>query len=378
MKRVLTTLVLVLALWLAACAPPPRPLPDDLDADHAACAAARSDDERATCRAAISAIEAAVADAMQARYAQFDAPGLVSTAVDRVTLADDWALADFAYQVATNSDFYPDAAPTQWWRSRFALQRGQDGDWQVVGFSDIPDDVQRALWGPQQALESRWVRIIFYAFDEPYVRSAVADGLDSYAAQVADDLGVPLADQPPLEIHLAPRDTALWQEAPQPRLWTLDSDMPSPGSGIEDAGDYLRLGLAEYLASQLLARSVGEETVATEPWPRLAFEIVLWETRQVDGDDRRDQLEQGIRDPSEQPMALSQLFDPGWYGKQSPGSFFWRQAAVAFVAETYGRQSLGPLARALFSEETWQDVVRTAFAEEPERFEDRWQAWLDF
>ena len=379
MRNVVFLIVGAVLVLLAACVPPPRSLPNglDTDADPIACAGLQPDDQRATCRAAIVAIETAVADAMQTRYAQFDAPGLVSTAVDRVTLADGWALADFAYEIATDSDIYPDAAPTEWWRARFALQRDQAGDWQVVNFADIPDDAQLALWGPQQTLESALVRVTYHAFDEPYVRSAVADGLDSYAAQVADDLGVPLASQPPLEIHLAPRNTTLWQEAPQPRLWTLDSDIPSPGSTVEDAGSYLRLGLAEYLASQLLARSVGEEILATQPWPRLAFEIVLWEMRQVDRNDWRDQLVQGIHDPAEQRMALGQLFDPGWFGNQSPGSFYWRQAAVTFVAETYGRQSLGPLARALFTEGSWQDVVRTAFAEEPERIEDRWQAWLD-
>ncbi len=379
MRNVVFLLTGAVLVLLAACVPPPRPLPDDLamDGDHVACAGLQSDDERANCGAAITAIETAVAEAMQARYAQFAAPGLVSTTVDRIALADGWALADFAYEVATDTNLLPDAAPTQWWRSRFALQRGQDGGWQVVNFDGVPDAAQRALWGPQQTLESALVRVSYYAFDEPYVRSAVADGLDSYAAQVADDLGVPLAGQPLLEIHLAPRNTTLWQEAPQPRLWMLDSDIASPGSTVEDAGGYLRVGLAEYLASQLLGGAVGEEILATEPWPRLAFEIVLWEMRQVDGDDRRAQVTQGIRDPREQPMALSQLFDPGWFGNQSPGSFFWRQAAVTFVAETYGRQSLGPLARALFSEETWQDVVRTAFAEQPQRFEDRWQAWLD-
>ena len=377
MRNVVFLIVGAVLLLLAACVSPPRPLPDNLDVDHIACAGLQSDDQRATCRAAITAIETAVAAAMQTRYAQFDAPGLVSTAVDRVTVADGWALADFAYEVATDTNLLPDAPPTQWWRSRFALQQGQAGNWQVDNFADIPDNAQRALWGPLQTLESDSVRVTYHAFDEPYVRSAVADGLDSYAAQVADDLGVPLAGQPPLEVHLAPRNTTLWQEAPQLRLWTLDSDLPSPGSAIEDAGSYLRVGLAEYLASQLLARSVGEDILATEPWPRLAFEIVLWEMRQVDGNDRRDQMVQGIRDPREQPMALSQLFDPGWVGNQSSGSLFWRQAAIAFVAETYGRQSLEPLARALFAEESWEDVVRAAFAEEPERFAQRWQAWLD-
>lgn len=355
-------------LLLAACVPPSTPVP--ISATATPLTAPQNEAPR-------EAIEAAVAQAMHARYAQFDAPQLVSTAVDRIVEADGWALADFAYQDTADREHYPDQPPTQWWRSRFVLQRDQAGHWQVVSIDAVPDDVQRRLWGPRQVLELASARITYYSFDEPYVQSAVTKEMDSYLAQVAQDLDAPLAGEPPLEVHLAPRNTVMWQETPEFRLWTLDSDIPSPGSAVADAGRYLRGGLAEVLASQLLMRSVGLDVVQAEPWPRLAFEIVVWEMQRVDDEvDRRAQMVQGIRDPAQERMPLSQLFDPGWTGTQSPGNHYWRQAAVTFVVETYGRQSLGPLARALFTEATWEDVVRTAFAEEPEQFEERWQAWL--
>ena len=49
---------------------------------------------------------------------------------------------------------------------------------------------------------------------------------------------------------------------------------------------------------------------------------------------------------------------------------------LTFVEEQYGKQAFGPLVRALASQDTWQDVVRAAFDEDPAQFEAQWQRWV--
>lgn len=325
--------------------------------------------------------------------------------IRRFRQADDWAVVDVSYKYGydeiTSSNLLA--------RQVIALQQTPDGVWRPSELVYMPELTLRTLWGSQKTLNLRHLDLVYYEFDEPFVRSALAaSDLDAFVEGAASTLQAPLEANERLTLRIAPNRSALWEDealmqvdglsdlplgdlvpTPTPDVFTPLVPLPSTselsavvGSTDLDVGLTVFSHLRRVAFLELARRIVGGTAQPMDGLPALVSQLAMWEAGPpaypVGPDVSMSSWAQMPVQLRELPP-LSELLAPGDtvddslllqdmpYGKA--------MVFLAFLEERYGKQSFGLLVRALVSQGTWEGVVRTAFDEDPARFEAQWQEW---
>jgi hypothetical protein len=227
-------------------------------------------------------------------------------------------------------------------------------------------------WGERRKMQLENLKLYYYAFDEPYV-SAVAARVARYLEAVAQDFGVSLENQLSLEVSLVPAEgpRSFWDEEIGDRMPLEHSFLLQQAETVEN---YLAWGLYDKLARLLIGRSVSETTME-ERWSNLAEALVLWEVAQARGEPSREEII-GYVQISTAPD-LSFLLDTGPYDPHDASERIQAQVAlITFITETYGREILPGFLQAIFSQQSWQDIIQASLGVDPTDFQQRWEAWV--
>ena len=111
-------------------------------------------------------------------------------------------------------------------RQVIALQQAPGGVWRPAELIYMPEMTLRQLWGPQKTLSLRHLDLVYYEFDEPFVRSALAaSDLDAFVEGAASTLQAPLEANERLTLRIAPDRSALWEDEALMQVDGL-SDLP--------------------------------------------------------------------------------------------------------------------------------------------------------
>ena len=285
---------------------------------------------------------------------------LVSIEAKRIEIVDEWAIVAV---VIVETPMEGSNIYFELYTFRILRNIG-NGEWKLT--HAVPE-----VWGEELVFTNDCLRIIYYAFDEPYLE-AVIPKLEPIYEQITKDFQIDFCKDTQLTLAITPLGSSAIDAYPTEALVPSPSTVGFSFDFADSPEQFLLSIITDYMGHLIVDHAYDNVEMGHK---QLAHIAIQWEVEDVTKRSFRQWRYEQFTQSQKQPT-LAMLLDPSLDARSGISST-QRNLVGDFMAETYGRAVFASFLKAVPISNSPDELARTAFGQSIDELDIIWQEWLE-